>query len=212
MTAFGPFDGGPNCSQAALDALRARKDELDDIWRGAVAFERFEVDTEAIAAALVRAVGQARPSHVLMMGQASSRFGGWLERVACNARDLGVPDACGRTGALGPVTPHGPAERRADWPDLAGAADAMTAAGLPTFLSDDAGRHLCNQTLYLALEAAERARRPFVATFLHLPLTAELIAAQIPAARGAPLSPPPPTLDHVVRAILAFLGHTRRQA
>ena len=89
-----------------------------------------------------------------------------------------------------------------------GAACAATAAGAPAALSDDAGTHLCNQVLYLALEAAERAPGLAV-TFLHLPLLPEQIAAAVPAAARAPAGPRL-SLAEMKRAVTAFLRHTGR--
>ncbi|WP_245479747.1 hypothetical protein [Hansschlegelia zhihuaiae] len=209
ITAFGRFDGGPNCSERLIGRLTRDRRALAALWDGPVAFATFEVDSEMVEAAFAEAVAKARPTHVLLTGQAASRETLALERVAVNRRDLGVPDARGRTGFIGPVRDNGPDRRAATWPDLNGAAAAVSAEGVPAAVSDDAGTHLCNQTLYLALEAGPRADPAFVATFLHLPLLPEQIEAQIPQAVGrdgiAGMK-----LDDMARAVRAFLVHTRR--
>ena len=209
VTAFGRFDGGPNCSEALLDRLARDRAGLEKIWGAAVRFALLAVDTEAAGRQLEAAIADARPTHLLLMGQAAGRSAISFERVARNVRDLRTPDERGRTGALGPVREGGPDRRVATWPDLDGAAAALAAEGLPAQVSDDAGAHLCNQTLYLALEAAERAEPRFVATFLHLPLIPEQVAAGVPAAARLDSCFALP-LDDMARAVAAFLVHTRR--
>lgn len=204
ITAFGAFDGGWNCSERLLDALEDERATLTALWGGPVAFVRLPVDTEAIAGHLHVALAAHRPTHILLMGQAAGRADLALERIARNDRDLRTPDVCGRCGALGPVDGSGPDTRDATWPDLAGAADQLARDGLPVVLSDDAGRHLCNQTLYLALGV-----EGLHAAFLHLPLLPEQAAEGLPAAQGGRPTLP---LDDMRRAVRALLMHSRRFA
>lgn len=210
ITAFGRFDGGPNCSEALLDRLAEERSALEAAWGGSTSFARLEVDTASVEGDLADALA-VRPTHVLMMGQAAARAHVTFERVARNLRDLHVPDERGRAGPLGPIRAGGPDRLAATWPDLESAAAALSAAGVPAAVSDDAGAHLCNQTLYLALEAGARADPPFVATFLHLPLLPEQVAAGIPAAQRLDRCFALP-LDDLARAVRLFLVHTRRAA
>jgi pyroglutamyl-peptidase len=208
ITAFGWFDGGPNCSERLLARLTADRPAVEALWGGPVATALLAVDCVLAEAQLARALADARPTHLLLTGQAAGRPHVSLERVARNRLDLRVPDDRGRLGPLGPVRDGGPDRYAATWPDLEGAAAAIRDAGVPAQVSDDAGAHLCNQTLYLALEAARRAEQPFVATFLHLPLLTEQIAAAIPQAAGAP-GCVGMDLDDMARAVRAVLVHTR---
>lgn len=209
ITAFGRFDGGPNCSEALLARLRRERAGIEAIWGGPVTLARLAVDTEAAGRRLARLLAKTRPTHLLLMGQAAGRGCVSLERVARNRRDLAVPDAQGRLGPLGPVRPGGPERLSATWPDLDGAAAAVRAAGVPAEVSEDAGSHLCNQTLYLALERGPRADPPHLATFLHLPLLPEQIAAGVPQASRARNFAGMP-LDDMARAVRAVLVHTAR--
>ncbi len=176
-----------------------------------MACELLAVDTAGVGAALKAALMAHRPTHVLLTGQAAGRDALTFERVARNRRDLGVADCRGRIGPLGPVREGGPDRRLATWPDLDGLCAALAANGLPARPSDDAGAHLCNQTLYLALEAAETADPCFVATFLHLPLLPEQVAAAVPAAARLEACFALP-LDDMARAVRLVLRHTRRDA
>lgn len=210
ITAFGQFHGGPNCSEALLRLLQARRRILASEFQGRIGFALFDVDTQTIEDALSKALRRVNPSHVLLMGQAAGRAALCLERIARNRRDFGVPDSAGRSGPLGPVREGGLAERIANWPDLEGAVAAIEKESVPSMVSDEAGGHLCNQTLYLTLEAAERERDGFVATFLHLPLLPEQVAAGVPAAQGEALPTVP--LREMARAVRAVLRHTRPAA
>lgn len=204
ITAFSDFDGGWNASERLLTHLETDQNHLERAWGAPVAFARLAVDTESIGRQLDDALDAVRPSHLLLMGQATARDVIALERVARNARDLRAPDAGGRMGALGPVDPDGPPLRRATWPGLDALAAALTAAGLPAETSDDAGRHLCNQALYLALG---RPAAPLT-TFLHLPLMREQAAAGLPCARRRPDAAGLP-LTEMARAVGLILRHTR---
>ena len=201
ITAFGPFDGGWNCSERLLDALEDEREALAAVWGGPVGFARFPVDTEAIAGRLRAALVAHRPTHLLLMGQAAGRAALSFEQVARNDRDLRAPDVCGRSGPLGPVDPAGPDTRASTWPDLADAVAHLAREGLPVGLSHDAGRHLCNQTLYLALGV-----EGLTAVFLHLPLLPEQAAEGLPAAQGGRPTLP---LDDMRRAVRALLLHSR---
>lgn len=211
VTAFGWFDGGPNCSERLLGRLAENGASLEAEWGGPIEQILLPVDAAISVDRLRRAVRRARPSHVLLMGQAGGRTRLSFERVARNRLDLAVPDDKGRFGPLGPIAKRGPGTRAATWPDLEGAVAALVAAGLQAETSDDAGSHLCNQTLYLALALAERCEPRFVTTFLHLPLLPEQVAAGVPAALRHPGCPSMP-LDDMARAVEAFLMHTRRTA
>ena len=208
ITSFGRFDGGANCSEALLDRLSSERAEIEALWGDPVTFARLDVDT-ASAERNLRLALCCRPTHVLLMGQAAGRAQLSFERTARNLRNFRVPDARGRSGELGPVRSGGPDRLPATWPDLQGAARALSDGGVPASVSEDAGAHLCNQTLYLALEAGVRAEPPFVAAFLHLPLTPEQVADGVPAAARFQNCFALP-LDDMARAVRLFLVHTRR--
>lgn len=210
ITAFGRFDGGWNCSEALLARLQAEQDELEALWDGPVGFALLPVRVETAEAELDRALAAARPTHLLLTGQAAGRDALSLERVARNRVHIAVADVDGRIGTAGVVRGGEPEELHSDWPDLAGLMAALEGAGLPARLSDDAGSHLCNQTLYLALQAAKTAKPRFVSTFLHLPLLPEQVAEGLPAAaRHAQCFAMP--IEEMARAVRLVLVHTRRQ-
>ena len=75
-----------------------------------------------------------------------------------------------------PCVPGGPAAYFATLP-LAAILAALTAEGIPAYLSNTAGTYLCNQTLYGTLHAVSGRPRPPRVGFLHFPLLPSMVAA-----------------------------------
>jgi pyroglutamyl-peptidase len=207
ITGFGAFDGGSNASEALLGAVAGRRGELERVIGGAVETEVLPVDTEVAPARLSEALRRFEPSHVLLTGQAAGRARVTLERFAVNLRDFRVPDQGGHIATGEPVAPDGPAAYAATWPDLAGAAAAIEACGVPAAVSNHAGTHLCNQMLYHVLHGDGAA--PPVATFLHLPITPEQMIRGEPAARRHADCPYLPT-TMALAAVAGLLHHLVR--
>jgi pyroglutamyl-peptidase len=76
---------------------------------------------------------------------------------------------------------------------------ALTAEGIPAYLSNTAGTYLCNQTMYGTLHALARHRHPARAGFIHFPLLPAMVAA-------SGLEQPSMDLALMVRAIEIVLG------
>lgn len=206
ITGFGPFDGGGNASEALVRALAGRGDRLAELAHSRVEALVLPVDTERAGGLLADAVARVRPSLLLMTGQAAGRSRLCLERVATNRRDFRIPDSAGTMLAGAAVLDLGPERYLANWPDPEGAVAALNAAGVPARVSDDCGTHLCNQILYLALHSAHDAGQRYAATFLHIPLLPEQVAAGEPAALRFGECPSMP-LDMTVRGVEIVLGH-----
>src|SRR5206468_2142735 len=76
---------------------------------------------------------------------------------------------------------------------------ALTAEGVPAYVSDTAGTYLCNQTLYGTLHAIERRRLRACAGFVHLPFLPAMVAA-------SGLDQPSMDLSVMLRAVEICLG------
>lgn len=90
-----------------------------------------------------------------------------LEALAVNEQTARIPDNGGDQPHHRPVVPGGPQVLHSTWaaPVLAG---RLRAAGLPAAVSEDAGRYVCNSTLYTALDAlGPGEHRP--TGFVHVP-------------------------------------------
>src|SRR2546429_1281720 len=115
--------------------------------------------------------------------------------------DCGEPDGAGFQASGEPIAPDGPAAYFATLP-LAAILRALTAEGIPAYVSNTAGTYLCNQTLYTTLHSVRQRSNPPTVGFIHVPLLPAMAAAtglqqpsmdfplMLRAAEGAPGGPP----------------------
>ena len=95
-------------------------------------------------------LGELAPIAVIHLGLADGRSRLALERVALNVMDYRIPDNAGYRAEGEPCVPEGPAAYFATLP-LPEILAALTAGGIPAYVSNTAGTFLCNQTLYATL-------------------------------------------------------------
>jgi pyroglutamyl-peptidase len=129
---------------------------------------------------------------VLLLGLAGSRARLALERVGVNAMDYSTPDADGALRRGERCRADGPSAHFSTLP-LPAILEALTAQGVPAYLSYTAGTYLCNFSLYTALDALA-GDRAVPAGFIHLPYLPEMVAAH---GREEPSM----SLDLMVRAV-----------
>ena len=121
-------------------------------------------------------LAETDPVAVVHLGLAGGRARIALERLAVNVMDDEQPDNAGVRMQGEPCVPGGPAAYFATLP-LAAILAALTAEGIPAYLSNTAGTYLCNQTLYGTLHAVSGRPRPPRVGFLHFPLLPSMVAA-----------------------------------
>lgn len=200
VTGFEPFGGyTPNPSEEVAKALDGRR-----IGSAVVQSLILPVHHQEAAARLVRVLREVDPTAVLHLGLAGGRARIALERVAVNVMDYELPDAAGYQARGEPCVPGGPAAYFSTLP-LEAMLAALTAEGVPAYLSSTAGTYLCNQTLYWTLHSLEgrrqrepAARLPRVG-FIHLPLLPAMVAV-------AALDQPSMDLPLMLRAVETVLG------
>ena len=129
-------------------------------------------DAAPIVAALL---AETDPIAVVHLGLAAGRARVALERVALNVMDYEQPDNAGYRATGEPCVPGGPAAYFATLP-LGEILRALTAEGIPAYLSNTAGTYLCNQTMYGSLHAVRERARPRVG-FIHFPLLPSMVVA-----------------------------------
>ena len=112
---------------------------------------------------------------VIATGQAGGRAEVSVERIGINVTDFRVPDNDGAQPGDGPVLAGGPAAYFATIPVQAVAA-ALQQAGVPASVSNSAGTHLCNHTLYLLGHLAATGYPAMRGGLLHLPYLPEQVA------------------------------------
>lgn len=194
LTGFEPF--GPyaiNPSGEIAKTLDGRE-VGDSIVRGMV----LPVHHLEAAAAVARALAESTPLAVLHLGLAGGRARIALERVAVNVMDYDMPDVSGYRAAGEPCVAGGPVAYFSTLP-LDAMLLALTAVGIPAYLSNTAGTYLCNQTMYSTRHALECAGRAPAAGFIHLPLLPSMVAA-------SGLDQPSMDLTLMLRAVEVCLG------
>jgi pyroglutamyl-peptidase len=171
VTGFEPFGGEPvNPSMQAVLGLAA------DPPPGIVlCTEILPVSQVRTPPALRAAVARDRPDVVIATGEASGRAEVSVERVGINVDDFRIADNDGLQPVDVPAVEGGPAAYFATIPVKAVTA-ALRAAGVPAHVSNTAGTHLCNHTLYLLGHLAATEYPGMRVGFLHLPALPEQAA------------------------------------
>lgn len=164
VTGFEPFGG----RSANPSELVARKLEGRRIAGRPVVVCVLPVETEGLRARLEAAIAQEEPELLLGTGQAAGRTAVSLERVAVNTLDFSVPDNAGELRQNEVIDRSGPHARLSPMP-FAEIVEQWQQHGVPGYLSNSAGTHLCNQMLYESLGIAETISPPLTAGFIHLP-------------------------------------------
>jgi len=106
-----------------------------------------------------------------------------IETRGVNQADFDLADNAGSVLKNISLEPNGPAYRLSTFPidDIRAALDE---AHIGAKLSSDAGRYLCNATLFHLLELAMRRPQPPLCGFIHVPHASEHLAAE-PSRIGA---------------------------
>jgi pyroglutamyl-peptidase len=195
LTGFEPFDGDRvNPSGEVTKQLDGSV--LGD-WavRGVILPVQHEAARAAVAP-LLEAPGLAAVVH---LGLAGGRARIALERVAVNVMDYSRPDAHGQVLRDVACVEGGPAAYLTTLP-LRAMLAALTAEGIPAYVSNTAGTYLCNDISYTTLHALARRGRSIPAGFIHLPFLPSMVSAR-------DLEEPSMDLPLMVRAIEIALPH-----
>ncbi|MBI2204322.1 MAG: pyroglutamyl-peptidase I [Candidatus Rokubacteria bacterium] len=172
LTGFEPFGTHKvNPSEEIARALDGRRFG-EHVVRGVV-LPVHHREAAAQMAALLQAID---PAAILHVGLAEGRARIALERVALNVMDYAIADNAGYRALDEACVAGGPPAYFATLP-LRDVLAALTADGVPAYISSTAGTYLCNQTLYATLHLVSCAGRTTRVGFVHLPLSAGMVAA-----------------------------------
>lgn len=202
---FGPFPGAPfNPSAKIVEALaRRRRPALAEIELTAHVLQ-------TVYAAVDRDLPKlfaAKHDVVLMFGLAGRRRALCIETRARNACSVLFPDAGGHRPSDSVIIRRVPSARKGNAP-FAQLLSAARTSAVPSRLSRDAGRYLCNYAYWRALERV-RSGRPLVA-FVHVP--AVRIGPQ-PKRKTRRQAPALATLVVAAEALLlAFIAATKARS
>lgn len=165
VTAFGPFDGRfENASSLALRQLKVTFPKIRT--------RILPVDSVTAPARLRQALRLIRPEILILLGEAAGSKTIRLETTAFNELDFRIPDISGRRPTALPIRRDAPPIRRSTLP-LKKINTLLSANDHEVILSNNPGRYLCNQVLYIALEYLELHALPCRAGFIHLPLATD---------------------------------------
>jgi len=172
VTGFDPFGG--DAQNPSGDLAKA----VDGRRFGGLAARGIVLPVEHVAARGIVAAALEEPglAAVLHLGLAGGRARIALEQVGVNAMDYPLPDAAGRVVKGEPCVAGGPAAYLATLP-LRAILAALTAEGIPAYLSYTAGTYLCNHAVYTTLHALSERRERIPAGFVHLPFLPTMVAA-----------------------------------
>ena len=164
VTGFGPFPGAPyNPTIKLVHALaKLRRPALAETR---IVTHVFETSYAAVDRELPALIAQHKPDALLMFGLHSRAKAIRIETRARNALAL-LPDATGKVLRRGVIAPDGAAARTMPMPARRLLAAAHE-ANVPSVLSRDAGRYLCN---YLCWRVSLSGVR--LAAFVHVPKVA----------------------------------------
>jgi|AGTN01.3.fsa_nt_gi Pyrrolidone-carboxylate peptidase (N-terminal pyroglutamyl peptidase) len=202
VTGFGAFPGTRSNPTVAL--VRTLEKDRPRLARLGIelALEILPVVYAEIAPRLEALTKAHRPDAILHLGLAVRRKSVSLETRAVNRASLLHPDASGATAARLQILPSASQSLRSTFPAVE-IATALERAGIASRLSNNAGKYICNQTLYLSL-AHGGARQ---VGFIHVPHPARRNR------RGTEANGSRPTLDDLTRAaIVAILVMARSSA
>ena len=171
VTGFEPFGGFTvNPSEELAKAVDGRH-----VGECVVRSLILPVDHARVHAVLAPALVGTNPRAVVHLGLAGKRTRIALERVAVNVMDSPIADNAGYRASGEPCVPGGPAAYFTTLP-IRELLEALTAEGIPAYISHTAGTYLCNQTLYWTLHTVAADGRPTKVGFIHLPLLPSMVA------------------------------------
>jgi len=172
LTGFEPFGTyKDNPSAEVAEALHGRT-----IGNATVQGAVLPVHHARAAARVVELLRETTPRAIVHLGLAGGRARLALERVAVNVMDFEIADNAGYRATGEACVAGGPAAYFSTLP-LAAMLEALSAEGIPAYLSSTAGTYLCNQTFYTTRHLLETRGLEIPAGFIHLPLSPPMVVA-----------------------------------
>jgi len=188
ITGFEPNDKGLNASKILVESLSS---ELTSSIEPSIAEFTFEIlppDTESVKSVLYKLIESHNTDICVFIGQAPGRNKIGLERIAINLKDFGAPDGKGNHPKGDLIEPEGSAAYWSSVKNQQDIVEVLNNKGIPAFLSNNGGYHLCNQVLYLGLQLADKSQSNMKCCFIHIPPLPEQVINQWPGSPFMELS------------------------
>ena len=194
LTGFEPF-GGETVNPSWQAALKtAEKIDFAEVLTVCLPVEYYKSVEIAI-----KAVDDFCPDAVLLTGQAGGRTCVSFENIAVNIADSDTPDNAGK--ALHTVNFTGGPDRLFSSLPLKEMVDAVNKIGLPAYISQNAGRFVCNHVFYGVLKHISDNNLNIKAGFAHVPF--------IPAQTVNKPERPSMSLENITECMFAALAVLR---
>lgn len=164
LTAFEPF-GGESVNPAELAVRSLEGSSIRTLI--------LPVEYGRAARMAADEIRRLQPHAVICTGQAGGRKGITPEKYAFNLRSSSSPDNAGKICLEEPVLPGGPEKLESRFGAEA-IAKAIQRKGIPAYVSESAGRFVCNDVMYSVLYELKDTSVP--AGFIHVPFCTEQAA------------------------------------
>lgn len=185
LTGFGPFPGVPENASSTL-ATRLAAAATPAFPGFDIAAAVLPTEWQAAPARLGELMAELDPVLAIHFGVSRRATGFAVEARGRNIAAM-VPDAAGCLPTTSCIAADGPDELATNLPAHLIVA-RLRRAGLPAYVSRDAGTYLCNGLLYSALDRVRRSGMPLRNGFVHLPESlARAPETGLPISRAVPL-------------------------
>ncbi|KAF0196305.1 MAG: pyroglutamyl-peptidase [Bacillota bacterium] len=166
LTGFEPFGGEK--TNPSLEAVK----QLDGLTFGDIAVKAIElpVSWDRVIPLIHSAIATHTPDFIISVGQAGGRAKIAVERIGINI--CYGQDNYDVTQNGEPIVPSGPDGYFSSLPVVSLAA-AISAAGVPAYVSNTAGTYLCNYALYTLEHHIRTHNLPIQSCFIHIPFLPE---------------------------------------
>ncbi len=166
ITGFPPFPGCPiNPTQQLVDAIR---NDVIAVKGVELVSELVPVEYRGVEKIFDRLISEIQPSLVLSFGVGRHQSTLRLETLGVNLDDASIQDNAGELRQNKPIVADGPPEI-ANRLDLEFLARELLGDGVPTELSRNAGRYVCNHLLYYASYRQSQVEPAYDFLFTHVP-------------------------------------------
>lgn len=163
VTGFTPFNNAEeNPSMLVLDALP------DRIGHASIIKQVLPTEFKGSSEVLTNAVHKYMPDVVVSLGEAGGRDSITPETIAFNEDDAIIADNAGYQPRHESVQASGNNDYHSSLP-VQEIVDALVEAGIPSKLSNDAGRYVCNHIMYESQYLIHTECPDMKAGFIHLP-------------------------------------------
>jgi len=188
ITGYEPNDDGLNASKILIESLKSELPKEVNSSKVKYIFKILPPDTNSLKNTIENLIKTYNPEICVFIGQAPGRNRIGLERLAINLKDFGAPDGKGNHPKGERIDPEGPVAYWSTVTNQYKICERLNNQGIPAFVSNNGGYHLCNQVLYHGLQIAEKSESNMKCCFIHIPPLPEQIISQWPGSPFMELS------------------------